>query len=134
MRHLHGLKKLNRTSSHRISMFRNLANSLIKYESITTTLPKAKALRKVIEPLITLSKVSSLSNKRLVFSRLRDRSSVQTLFDTIGPRHVNRPGGYTRILKKGFRSGDSAPLAFMQILSEENVVENLKDTKSIKVM
>ena len=117
MRHLHGLKKLNRTSSHRISMFRNLANSLIKYESITTTLPKAKALRKVIEPLITLSKISSVSNKRLVFSRLRDRSSVQKLFDTIGPRHVNRPGGYTRILKKGFRSGDSAPLAFMQILS-----------------
>ena len=132
MRHLHGLKKLNRTSSHRISMFRNLANSLIKYESITTTLPKAKALRKVIEPLITLSKISSLSNKRLVFSRLRDRSSVQKLFDTIGPRHVNRPGGYTRILKKGFRSGDSAPLAFMQILSEENVVENLKETKSTK--
>ena len=132
MRHLHGLKKLNRTSSHRISMFRNLANSLIKHESITTTLPKAKALRKVIEPLITLSKISSLSNKRLVFSRLRDRSSVQKLFDTIGPRHVNRPGGYTRILKKGHRSGDSAPLAFMQILSEENVVENLKETKSTK--
>ena len=132
MRHLHGLKKLNRTSSHRISMFRSLANSLIKHESITTTLPKAKALRKVIEPLITLSKISTLSNKRLVFSRLRDRSSVQKLFDTIGPRHVNRPGGYTRILKKGFRSGDSAPLAFMQILSEENVVENLKETKSTK--
>jgi large subunit ribosomal protein L17 len=113
-------------------MFRNLANSLIKHESITTTLPKAKALRKVIEPLITLSKISSLSNKRLVFSRLRDRSSVQKLFDTIGPRHVNRPGGYTRILKKGYRSGDSAPLAFMQILSEENVVEDLKETKSTK--
>ena len=100
MRHLNGLKKLNRTSSHRISMFRNLANSLIKYESITTTLPKAKALRKVIEPLITISKVSSVSNKRLVFSRLRNRSSVQKLFETIGPRHINRPGGYTRILKK----------------------------------
>ena len=116
MRHLHGLKKLNRTSSHRISMFRNLANSLIKYENITTTLPKAKALRKVIEPLITISKVSNVANKRLVFSRLRDRSSVQKLFDTIGPRHLNRPGGYTRILKKGYRSGDNAPLAFMQIL------------------
>ena len=83
MRHLHGLKKLNRTSSHRIAMFRNLANSLIKHESITTTLPKAKALRKVIEPLITISKVSTVSNKRLVFSRLRDRFSVQKLFDTI---------------------------------------------------
>ena len=132
MRHLHGLKKLNRTSSHRIAMFRNLANSLIKHESITTTLPKAKALRKVIEPLITISKVSNVSNKRLVFSRLRDRSSVQKLFGIIGPRHLNRPGGYTRILKKGFRNGDCAPLAFMQILSEENVVENLKDIKIIK--
>lgn len=132
MRHLHGLKKLNRTSSHRISMFRNLANSLIKYESITTTLPKAKALRKVIEPLITKSKVSSVANKRLVFSRLRDRASVQKLFDTIGPRHLNRPGGYTRILKKGFRSGDSAPLAFMQIVSEEKVDNNPNETKSIK--
>lgn len=132
MRHLNGLKKLNRTSSHRISMFRNLANSLIKYESITTTLPKAKALRKVIEPLITISKVSSVSNKRLVFSRLRDRSSVQKLFETIGPRHLNRPGGYTRILKKGYRNGDSAPLAFMQILAEGKVVESPKETKSIK--
>ena len=132
MRHLHGLRKLNRTSSHRISMFRNLANSLIKHESITTTLPKAKALRKVIEPLITISKVSTVSNKRLVFSRLRDRFSVQKLFDTIGPRHVNRPGGYTRILKKGYRSGDNAPLAFMQILSQENAVENSKKAKSTK--
>ena len=132
MRHLHGLKKLNRTSSHRISMFRNLANSLIKYESITTTLPKAKALRKVIEPLITISKVSTVSNKRLVFSRLRDRFSVQKLFDTIGPRHVNRPGGYTRILKKGYRSGDCAPLAFMQILSEEKASKDPKETKSTK--
>ena len=132
MRHLHGLKKLNRTSSHRVSMFRNLANSLIKYESITTTLPKAKALRKVIEPLITISKVSNVSNKRLVFSRLRDRSSVEKLFDTIGPRHLNRPGGYTRILKKGYRNGDSAPLAFMQILSEEKPAENPKETKNAK--
>ena len=132
MRHLNGLKKLNRTSSHRISMFRNLANSLIKYESITTTLPKAKALRKVIEPLITISKVSSVSNKRLVFSRLRDRSSVQKLFETIGPRHLNRPGGYTRILKKGYRNGDSAPLAFMQILEEGKEKEKPKETKSIK--
>ena len=106
MRHLNGLKKLNRTSSHRISMFRNLANSLIKYESITTTLPKAKALRKVIEPLITISKVSSVSNKRLVFSRLRDRSSVQKLFETIVPLHLYRPGGYTSMLKKGYRTGD----------------------------
>ena len=132
MRHLNGLKKLNRTSSHRISMFRNLANSLIKYESITTTLPKAKALRKVIEPLITISKVSSVSNKRLVFSRLRDRSSVQKLFETIGPRHINRPGGYTRILKKGYRNGDSAPLAFMQILAEGKEEEKPKEIKSIK--
>ena len=132
MRHLHGLKKLNRTSSHRIAMFRNLANSLIKHESITTTLPKAKALRKVIEPLITISKVSTVSNKRLVFSRLRDRFSVQKLFDTIGPRHVNRPGGYTRILKKGYRSGDCSPLAFMQILSEEKASQDPKDTKSTK--
>ena len=129
MRHLHGLKKLNRTSSHRVSMFRNLANSLIKYESIHP-LPKAKALRKVIEPLITISKVSNVSNKRLVFSRLRD-SPVLKNFLIHRPRHLNRPWLYKNF-KERLQNGDSAPLAFMQILSEEKPAENPKETKNAK--
>ncbi len=116
MRHRHGLKKLNRTSSHRLALFRNLANALIKHERIKTTLPKAKELRKVVEPLITLSKSSTLSNRRLVFSKLRDKNIVFKLFKEIGPRYSDRPGGYCRIYKNGFRNGDSAPMALMELV------------------
>ena len=119
MRHRHGLRKLNRTSSHRIAMLRNLANALIQHERIKTTLPKAKELRKVLEPLITLSKKPTVSNKRLVFSRLRDRVNVTKLFAELGPRFEKRPGGYTRILKYGFRSGDNAPMALMEFVDKE---------------
>ena len=119
MRHRHGLRKLNRTSSHRIAMLRNLANALIQHERIKTTLPKAKELRKVLEPLITLSKKPTVSNKRLVFSRLRDRVNVTKLFSELGPRFEKRPGGYTRILKYGFRSGDNAPMALMEFVDKE---------------
>ncbi|WP_041185987.1 50S ribosomal protein L17 [Candidatus Kinetoplastidibacterium galati] len=116
MRHGHGLRKLNRTSSHRLAMFRNMAVSLIHHEAIKTTLPKAKELRHVIEPLITLGKNPTLANKRLAFSRLRDRDAVVKLFADIGPRFSSRPGGYTRILKTGFRSGDNAPMAYMEMV------------------
>ncbi len=116
MKHRHGLRKLNRTSSHRLAMFRNMTNSLILHERIKTTLPKAKELRKVIEPLITLSKKPTLSNKRLAFSRLRDRKMVVKLFDELGPRYSKRPGGYCRIYKNGFRNGDSAPMALMELV------------------
>ncbi|AEA59024.1 MULTISPECIES: 50S ribosomal protein L17 [Burkholderiaceae] len=128
MRHRHGLRKLNRTSSHRLAMLRNMSNSLIEHEVIKTTLPKAKELRKVVEPLITLGKKPSLANRRLAFNRLRDRDSVTKLFDVLGPRFANRPGGYLRILKFGFRVGDNAPMALVELLdrpevSEENVQE-----------
>ena len=119
MRHRHGLRKLNRTSSHRIAMLRNLANALVQHERIKTTLPKAKELRKVLEPLITLSKKPTVSNKRLVFSRLRDRVNVTKLFSELGPRFEKRPGGYTRILKYGFRSGDNAPMALMELVDKK---------------
>ncbi|AFZ83313.1 large subunit ribosomal protein L17 [Candidatus Kinetoplastibacterium blastocrithidii TCC012E] len=119
MRHGHGLRKLNRTSSHRLAMFRNMAVSLINHEAIRTTLPKAKELRHVIEPLITLGKNPTLANKRLAFARLRDRDAVVKLFSEIGPRFSSRPGGYTRILKIGFRNGDNAPMAFMEMLDRE---------------
>jgi large subunit ribosomal protein L17 len=128
MRHRHGLRKLNRTSSHRLAMLRNMSNSLIEHEVIKTTLPKAKELRKVVEPLITLGKKPSLANRRLAFNRLRDRDSVTKLFDVLGPRFANRPGGYLRILKFGFRQGDNAPMALVELLdrpeiAEENVQE-----------
>ncbi|MDR3096334.1 MAG: 50S ribosomal protein L17 [Paraburkholderia sp.] len=128
MRHRHGLRKLNRTSSHRLAMLRNMSNSLIEHEVIKTTLPKAKELRKVVEPLITLGKKPSLANRRLAFNRLRDRDSVTKLFDVLGPRFANRPGGYLRILKFGFRVGDNAPMALVELLdrpeiAEENVQE-----------
>jgi len=126
MKHRHGLRKLNRTSSHRIAMFRNMANSLILHERIKTTLPKAKELRKVIEPLITLSKLPSVSNKRLAFARLRDRKMVLKLFDELGPRYSKRPGGYCRIYKNGFRDGDAAPMALMELVDRPEVVEDLK--------
>ena len=116
MRHRHGLRKLNRTSEHRLAMLRNMANSLIEHEAIKTTLPKAKELRRVVEPLITLGKEPTLANKRLAFSRLRDRDNVVKLFDVLGPRFAARPGGYTRILKMGFRAGDNAPMAFVELV------------------
>ncbi|MDO5680239.1 MAG: 50S ribosomal protein L17 [Pelistega sp.] len=116
MRHRSGLRKLNRTSSHRLAMFRNMSVSLIEHEAIKTTLPKAKELRRVIEPLITLAKEPTLANKRLAFARLRDRDAVVKLFDVIGPRYKERNGGYTRVLKMGFRQGDNAPMAFMELV------------------
>jgi large subunit ribosomal protein L17 len=116
MRHRHGLRKLNRTSSHRLAMLRNMSVSLLRHEAIKTTLPKAKELRKVVEPLITLAKNDTLANKRLAFARLRDREIVQKLFAEIGPRYNARPGGYTRILKMGFRVGDNAPMAFVELV------------------
>ena len=123
MRHRHGLRKLNRTSSHRLAMLRNMSNSLIEHEVIKTTLPKAKELRKVVEPLITLGKKPSLANRRLAFNRLRDRDSVTKLFDVLGPRFANRPGGYLRILKFGFRVGDNAPMALVELLDRPEVEE-----------
>jgi large subunit ribosomal protein L17 len=116
MRHGHGLRKLNRTSSHRLAMLRNMMNSLIEHEAIKTTVPKAKELRRVIEPMITLAKNDSVANRRLAFDRLRDRDSVTKLFNDLGPRFKARPGGYTRILKMGFRVGDNAPMAFVELV------------------
>ena len=116
MRHGHGLRKLNRTSSHRKAMLQNMMNSLIEHEAIKTTLPKAKELRKVIEPMITLAKVDTVANRRLAFDRLRDRDSVTKLFNVLGPRSANRPGGYTRILKMGYRVGDNAPMAYVELV------------------
>ena len=116
MRHRNGLRKLNRTSAHRQAMFRNMANSLLRHEVIKTTLPKAKELRRVVEPMITLGKKPSLSNRRLAFDRLRDREMVVKLFDELGPRYANRNGGYLRILKFGFRDGDNAPMALIELM------------------
>ena len=116
MRHGHGLRKLNRTSSHRKAMLQNMMNSLIEHEAIKTTVPKAKELRKVIEPMITLAKTDTVANRRLVFDRLRSRDSVTKLFNVLGPRSANRPGGYTRILKMGFRVGDNAPMAYVELV------------------
>lgn len=118
MRHRHGLRKLNRTSAHRLAMLRNMMNSLLRHEAIKTTLPKAKELRRVIEPMITLGKEPTVANKRLAFARLRDREMVTKLFDEIGPRFANRNGGYTRILKMGFRAGDNAPMAYMELVDK----------------
>ena len=118
MRHRHGLRKLNRTSSHRLAMLRNMSNSLLQHELIKTTLPKAKELRKVVEPLITLAKKDTVANRRLAFARLRDRDMVTKLFNELGPRFATRPGGYTRILKFGFRQGDNAPMALVELLDD----------------
>ncbi len=123
MRHGHGLRKLNRTSEHRLAMLRNMMNSLIAHEAIKTTLPKAKELRRVIEPMITLGKEPTLANKRLVFNRLRDRSSVEKLFALLGPRYKARPGGYTRILKMGFRDGDNAPMALVELVDRPEMTD-----------
>mgnify|MGYP001409927517 FL=1 len=116
MRHRHGLRKLNRTSAHRNAMLRNMCNSLLLHEQIKTTLPKAKELRRVVEPLITLGKKPSLANRRLAFNRLRDRDMVVKIFDELGPRYANRKGGYLRILKFGFRKGDNAPMAIVELM------------------
>ena len=116
MRHRNGLRKLNRTSAHRLAMLRNMSVSLLKHEVIKTTLPKAKELRRVVEPIITLGKKPSLANRRLAFARLRDNASVAKLFNELGPRFKARPGGYTRILKMGFRVGDNAPMAFVELV------------------
>ena len=127
MRHRHGLRKLNRTSSHRLAMFRNMAVSLLTHEAIKTTLPKAKELRRIVEPLITLGKEPTLANKRLAFARLRDRDLVVKLFAEIGPRFKERNGGYTRILKMGFRQGDNAPMAYMELVDRPEVEETEAD-------
>ncbi len=116
MRHRHGLRKLNRTSSHREAMLRNMCNSLLRHEAIRTTLPKAKELRRVVEPIITLGRKPSLANRRLAFNRLRDREMVVKLFDELGPRFAARNGGYSRILKFGFRDGDNAPMALIELM------------------
>ena len=123
MRHGHGLRKLNRTSSHRLAMLRNMMNSLIAHEAIKTTVPKAKELRRVVEPMITLAKEATLANRRLAFDRLRDRDSVTKLFEVLGPRFKARPGGYTRILKMGFRVGDNAPMALVELVDRPDVSE-----------
>ena len=123
MRHGNGLRKLNRTSSHRLAMLRNMTNSLLRHETIKTTLPKAKELRRVVEPMITLGKKPSLANRRLAFDRLRDREIVVKLFEEIGPRYAARNGGYLRILKMGFRIGDNAPMCLVQLLDQPEAAE-----------
>ena len=128
MRHGLKLRKLNRTSSHRQAMLRNMMNSLIAHEAIKTTLPKAKELRKVSEPMITLAKKDTVANKRLAFDRLRDRDSVVKLFNDLGPRFANRPGGYTRILKMGFRVGDNAPMALVELVERAEVAAPAADS------
>ena len=142
MRHRKIGRKFNRTSSHRSAMFKNMAVSLIDHEIIKTTLPKAKELRRIAEPLITLSKTDNVANRRLAFNRTRNAAAVGKLFSELGPRYVDRPGGYTRILKCGFRSGDSAPMAYIELVDrasiegsdagnkeEELVQENSRDEK-----
>ena len=133
MRHRHGLRKLNKTSSHRLAMLRNMTVSLLKHEAIKTTLPKAKELRKVAEPIITLGKEPTLANKRLAFDRLRDRDMVVKLFDELGPRYKARNGGYLRILKFGFRQGDNAPMALVELVDRPEVQEEPRDTGDSKV-
>ena len=130
MRHRHGLRKLNRTSSHRLAMLRNMTNSLFTHEVIRTTLPKAKELRRVAEPLITLSKDPTLANRRLAFNRLRDRDVVGKLFNELGPRYKARPGGYLRILKFGFRQGDAAPMALVELVDRPDAVAAPEGTEA----
>ena len=123
MRHGNGLRKLNRTSAHRQAMLRNMMNSLLEHEAIKTTVPKAKELRRVVEPMITLAKTDSVANRRLAFARLRDDANVAKLFTVLGPRYQSRPGGYTRILKMGFRVGDNAPMAFVELVDRPEAAE-----------
>jgi large subunit ribosomal protein L17 len=127
MRHRLGLRKLNRTSSHRLAMLRNMTVSLLRHEAIKTTLPKAKELRRVAEPILTLGKNPSLANRRLAFARLRDREIVTKLFDELGPRYATRNGGYSRILKFGFRKGDNAPMALIELMDRPADVEAVED-------
>ena len=130
MRHGHGLRKLNRTSSHRLAMLQNMMNSLIEHEVIKTTVPKAKELRRVIEPMITLAKKPTVANKRLAFDRLRDRDIVTKLFGELGPRYKARPGGYTRILKMGFRVGDNAPMALVELVDRPEIADTPADEQT----
>ena len=129
MRHGNGLRKLNRTSPHRLAMLRNMSNSLLEHEVIKTTLPKAKELRMVVEPLITLGKKDNLANRRLAFNRTRDRDIVTKLFTELGPRYATRPGGYLRILKFGFRHGDNAPMALVELVDRPEVEEVVAETQ-----
>ena len=130
MRHRKSGRQLNRNSSHRKAMFSNMASSLVKHEIIKTTVPKAKELRRVIEPLITLAKTDSVANRRLAFARTRDKEVVGKLFSEIGPRFADRPGGYTRILKCGFRTGDNAPMAYIELLDRPATEEVQEDAQS----
>ena len=130
MRHGHGLRKLNRTSEHRLAMLRNMMNSLLEHEVIKTTVPKAKELRRVVEPMITLAKEPTVANKRLAFDRLRDRAIVAKLFAEIGPRYKARPGGYLRILKFGFRQGDNAPMALVELVDRPVPAEGAESAKA----
>ena len=132
MRHGHGLRKLNRTSEHRLAMLRNMMNSLIEHEVIKTTLPKAKELRRVVEPMITLAKDATVANRRLAFDRLRSRDSVSKLFNDLGQRFKARPGGYTRILKMGFRVGDNAPMALVELVDRQVESEDSANSDGIK--
>lgn len=142
MRHRKSGRQLNRTSSHRQAMFRNMAVSLIEHEVIKTTVPKAKDLRRVVEPLITLAKQDSVANRRLAFNRTRSKAAVGKLFNEVGPRYANRPGGYTRILKCGHRPGDAAPMAFIELVDRpraealeedfDEAAEELEETSAEK--
>jgi large subunit ribosomal protein L17 len=132
MRHRHGLRKLNRTSSHRLAMLRNMTNSLFLYEAIRTTLPKAKELRRVAEPLITLGKSPTLANRRLAFDRLRDKGVVHKLFAELGPRYAQRPGGYLRILKFGLRVGDNAPMALVELMDRPDPAAEAAEAEPAK--
>ena len=129
MRHRLGLRKLNRTSSHRLAMLRNMTVSLLRHEAIKTTLPKAKELRRVAEPILTLGKNPSLANRRLAFARLRDREMVSKLFDELGPRYAARNGGYSRILKFGFRKGDNAPMALIELMDRPVDLQPVETTE-----
>lgn len=131
MRHRSGLRKLNRTSSHRLAMLRNMTVSLLRHEAIKTTVPKAKELRRVVEPMITLGRTPTLANKRLAFDRLRDRDIVVKLFAEIGPRYAQRPGGYLRILKCGFRVGDNAPMAFVELVDRPELFEAVEIDENV---
>jgi large subunit ribosomal protein L17 len=130
MRHGHGLRKLNRTSEHRLAMLRNMMNSLLTHEAIKTTVPKAKELRRVVEPMITLAKVATVANRRLAFNRLRDRDVVVKLFNELGPRFQGRPGGYTRILKMGYRVGDNAPMALVELVDRPAAAADITDAEA----
>ena len=133
MRHRHGQRKLNRTTSHRLAMLRNMTNSLLTHEAIRTTLPKAKELRRVAEPLITLAKNPTVANRRVAFDRLRDKDAVYKLFNELGPRYAKRPGGYLRILKFGFRVGDNAPMALVELMDRpEPAAETAEEAKPVK--